>query len=83
MFATLKRTWDLIDGETHKRVPVKPGRYELDRIFNPFGHIAPWLVLKGTKIGQAEGAWRDWRNGMINNDGKPIDWGEFEIVIED
>ena len=33
---------------------IPTGRYEMERIPNPFGCPNPWLVLKGTKIGQAE-----------------------------
>lgn len=87
--ATLKKTWTLLDGSTTDgRADVEAGRYELERIPCPYGHPCDWLVIKGTKIGMAEGAWRQWQNGTLAtmeghpNFGKPIDWGEFEIVIE-
>lgn len=34
----------------------------------------PWLVLKGTKLGAAEGFWRQWI-------GREYD--DFEVVIEE
>jgi hypothetical protein len=82
MYATLKRTWNLIEAGTGQRVLIPPGRYELVRINNPFGHEAKWLVIKGTKAGQTDCAWRQWTNGTLNGEGKTIDWGEFEIIIE-
>ena len=91
MIAILKKTWELIDGASNGRAKVQagPGEVELERIPNPYGHQADWLVLKGTRIGMAEGAWRQWQNGNIvdNPDhpdhGKPTDWGEWEIIIKE
>lgn len=87
--ATLKRTWTLLDGSTADGcVDIEAGRYEIERVPCPYGHPCDWLVIKGTKIGMAEGAWRQWQNGTLAtmeghpNFGKPIDWGEYEIVIE-
>jgi hypothetical protein len=87
-----KRTWELIDGndQTGKgRVNVEPGTYEVERIPCPLGYDCNWLVLVGTLTGMAEGAWRQWTNGVLAdmpghpNFGKPIDWGEFEIQFID
>ncbi len=95
MFMTLKRTWEALDGSKaskgEARVIIIPaGRHEIERVPNPYGHPAPWLVLKGTLIGAAEGSWRQWKNGgftVSNPDhpdfGKPIDWDEWEVVIEE
>ena len=89
MFAILKRDWMMIDGETGEDKTITAGRHEIERIDNPFGHDNPWLVLKGSKIGRAENAWRDWENkGTINHPGhpkhgQPIDWGDREIIIEE
>lgn len=97
MQATLKRTWDIPDGSVVyknsvgandcKSVKVHPGTYTLERIPNPLGFKAPWLVIAGTMIGMCENAWRQWTNGTLANDpkhpnfGKPINWGKFEIKI--
>ena len=51
MFATLGREWELLDGKTKHFAKVAPGRYELEKIPNPFGHEASWLVLKGAMGG--------------------------------
>jgi hypothetical protein len=69
MTAELHASWELIDGSTpdKTKVEVKPGVYDLERIPNPYGHDAAWLVLKGTKIGGAEGWWRDWTGGPIEH----------------
>jgi len=92
MKATLKRTWEMLDGSkppAEAKVEVEPGTYELERIPNPHGHDAPWLVLKGTTTGMAEGAWRQWTTGELidnpghPNHGKPVNWGSWEIVIEE
>lgn len=89
MLATLKRPWEMLDVERKGNIIVPEGRYPLERIDNPFGHLEPWLVIKGTEIGMAESFWRYWKNGKIINDpghpyhGKLADWGEFEIIIEE
>lgn len=92
MFAILKRDWEMIeasvDGKPVKAI-IPAGRHELERIPNPCGYPdAPWLVLKGTKIGATEMSWRQWKNGEIDNPGhpnhgKPVDWDDFEIAIEE
>lgn len=74
MFIVLKKDWEVPDGSTTNQKAIIPaGRHEIERIPNPRGYDAPWLVLKGTKIGQAEGAWRLWEE---DND----DW---QVVIEE
>ncbi|HTM69075.1 MAG TPA: hypothetical protein VL426_07345 [Candidatus Binatia bacterium] len=49
----------LLDGATPERecVSVPPGRYELERVPNPYGPGRPWLVLKGSRIGMVERGW--------------------------
>jgi hypothetical protein len=85
IFLTLKRTWKVLDGANPGNIAIMPpGRHRFVRVQNPFGHDAPWLVLKGTLIGAAEGFWRDWQNDPYNeNLGKPINWGNYEVVIEE
>ena len=91
MKATLKRVWELVDASSPNSSKVErgPGDFELERIPNPLGHNGNWLVIKGTMVGMAEGAWRQWKNGELVdnphhlNNGKPIDWGDFEIIIND
>ena len=90
IFATTKREWEMPDASTlpAKHVNVAAGRYELERIPNPTGTSdCNWLVLKGTKTGMAEGAWKRWINGSANvsdfPEVKPMDWEDFEIVLEE
>ena len=76
---TTRRIWpDARDGSkplreknSHCEIPI--GRHEMERIPSPHGLDCNWLVLKGTKIGGAEGFWRQWQN--YDDD--------FEIVIEE
>jgi len=61
MFVTTKKPWNLIDAgqlPSKRNITLPPGRYEVEKVPNPLGHTGPWLVLKGTKIGMAEKAWR-------------------------
>lgn len=78
MFLTVKRDWQVPDGSKPKgsgeRAVIPAGRHEIERVPNPFGHDAPFLVLKGTLIGGTEGSWRQWE-GAEN--------GEFQVIIED
>ncbi len=90
MFLVLKRDWEALDGsEKDKKATIPAGRHEVERIPNPHGHDGFWLALKGTQIGASEGSWRQWKNGELANNPdhpnfeKPIDWGEFEVVIEE
>lgn len=91
MFLVLKRDWEALNATGQKLVKaiIPAGRHEVERIPNPFGHNNSWLVLKGTLIGASEGSWREWKNGELAdnphhpNFGKPIDWKEFEVVIEE
>lgn len=97
--ATLFREWELEEFAPKQtfcpahyvgKALVPAGTYELQRIPNPLGlGDADWLVLKDRPcVGMAEGAWNDWRNGMIatreghRNFGLPIDWGVYEIRVE-
>lgn len=83
-FLTLKRTWEVADGaKPGTTTTIGPGRHEFVKVPNPRGHKAPWLVLKGTLIGACEGFWRDWQNGDLNEGGQPIDWGDFEVIVEE
>ena len=61
MFVTIKKSLSLVDSSklpSKRNVMLTPGRHEVERVTNPLGHTGPWLVLKGTKIGMAEKAWR-------------------------
>jgi hypothetical protein len=92
MFMILKRNWEALDaskppGDNTAIIPA--GRHEVERIPNPYGHNGYWLVLKETLIGGSEGSWQQWRNSELVTDekhpnfGKPIDWGTWEVVIEE
>ncbi len=92
MQATLKRVWEMLDysqSGNSRKVNVEPGTYELERIPNPSGYEGSWLVIKGTTIGQSEAAWRQWKNGVLIDNpgqpshGQPVDWGEYEIFIQE
>jgi len=92
MTMTLRRGWEATDGSKPKGegvTTIPAGTYEIERIPCPLGYDCNWLVLKGTFIGASEAFWRQWRNGEIAsnpehpNFGKPIDWDEFEVVIQD
>jgi hypothetical protein len=91
MFMTLKRAWDTLDATSGEAVQttIPAGRHEIERIKCPVGHDCNWLVLKGTLIGGSEGSWRQWINGSDcygenhPKAGQPIDWKEFEVVIEE
>lgn len=92
MFMTLKRDWEAISVSNNSliHVVIPAGRHEIERVPHPFGRKNVfWLVLKGTLTGAAEGSWRQWRNGSITdnpdhpNFGKPINWGDYEVVIEE
>ncbi|KKR29822.1 MAG: hypothetical protein UT61_C0021G0013 [Candidatus Woesebacteria bacterium GW2011_GWA1_39_8] len=37
---------------------IPPGRYELERVSNPYSTDSNWLVLKGTKTGMSEEGWK-------------------------
>lgn len=67
MFAIFKQEMEVLDGSTKptKRTKIQAGRHEMERIENPAGHAAKWLVLKGTKIGATEGSLRDWGDEYI------------------
>ena len=60
--ASTSAVHQILDATNKKvvRYDLPPGVYVLERIANPFGYTSYWLVLLGTKIGQAEGAWRRW-----------------------
>jgi hypothetical protein len=92
MFVRTKTVWKLVDGSKPGTAyfNLQPGRHELERIPNPrIKNGVPWLVLKGTKIGWAECAWKQWKNNEPyedpDNPGVTLftDWKEFEIVIEE
>src|SRR5215207_1010530 len=71
MFLVLRRDWAITNGATHQPATIPAGEHAVERVRNPFGHAAPWLVLKGTLIGACEGFWRDWEQ----------DDGEFRVRI--
>jgi hypothetical protein len=92
---TLLRDWEAVDATKPKEVDartvyttISKGVHEIERIHNPsINNGIPWLVLKGTKIGGSEFAWRQWAPGQTCNDpkhpdfGKEIDWKECTIII--
>ncbi len=85
MFIVLKSAWRFLDGKDNKgdTVWVQPGRHEAETIPNPLGYPGNWIVLKGTLIGQSEGAMRECQNQPASY-GKPaVDWGELEIKMEE
>ena len=82
MFMTLKRPCVVLNGEFTREefglqvdVSILPGRHEIERIPNPrnLDGYPSWLVLKGTKIGAAEGHWRD----------QELETEEFHVLIEE
>ena len=89
----LKIEWDALDASDPQKPPVHvkipAGTHEVERIPNPsYDNGTFWLVLKGTKIGASEGSWRQWvhdgeiiTNPRSPNFGKPINWGDWEVVI--
>jgi hypothetical protein len=96
IFATLAADWTMIridrGRQTEQVVPA--GRYELERIPNPFGHKAPWLVRKeqnqwGNVIGMAETFWlcHSTQVELLETDvsspnfGKRVDHGKYGIRI--
>lgn len=87
MQMVLRKEWEAIDGSTGNKTIISAGTHDIERIKNPRGFEAQWLVLKGTVIGGSELSWRQWKNGLLACDpqsanyGKPIQWGEFEVVI--
>lgn len=86
LFMTTRRTFEVIDGSgpKPKKAELPPGRHEMLRVRNPFGHSnADWLVVKGSMIGGTEGYFRSWMNGTLNKHGDPTDWGDFEISFEE
>lgn len=43
------------------RPVLKPGKYELERIPNPFSRFAgDWLIIRGTTFGLAISGWKVW-----------------------
>jgi len=92
MTLILKRDWEAINASRGEspRTKIPAGRHEVERIPNPFGHGGAWLVLKGTLIGASEGSWRQWRPGQTPDvpetdpdHTRIIDWGDYEVVIEE
>lgn len=99
IFVTTFRPWELqevTDPRYKKKAAFElpPGRYELLRLTNPLGYPGYWLVLATARaedrvVGMAEGAWRQWTNGLLTDDpthpnfGKPIDWKDWEIRFEE
>ena len=87
----LKKDWNALDGSQSEfvKITIPAGTHEIERIPNPHGYPGSWLVLKGTKIGASENSWRQWMNGVVADNpehpefGKPIDWGDWEVKIED
>jgi hypothetical protein len=57
MFVTLTTSmpfFEVSQGKHSTRIIYPPGRYEVERRPNPFGHRCPWIYHKGTDRGVAE-----------------------------
>lgn len=59
MFVTLFTTWNFWDldqpeGPTIPKIEVAPGRYEVERVPNPWDEQGEWIIIKGTRIGARE-----------------------------
>jgi hypothetical protein len=77
MYMTLKREWPAVDGSKpieENQTTISAGRYEIERIPQPYGYACSWLVIKGTLIGAAEKSWRDYCDPKH---------GDSEVVIEE
>ncbi len=87
MYLTLRKDWEVFnaarieysDGKilAFRKIQttiIRAGRHECELIPHPLGHSEPWIVLKGTKIGQPASAWRFWDDPM---------YGDFQITIEE
>lgn len=93
IIVTTFRTWEVqevTNPRFRKKAPFElpPGRYELVRLANPLGYPGYWLALASMRaedrvVGASEGWWRQWTNGTLNDLGKPIDWGDYEIRFEE
>lgn len=78
MKAILKRSWQMIDfskrcEEAGRDVTIEPGTIELERVQHPLFPKTKCLVIKGTMVGMAENAFRQWRDddnqtGVQRND---------------
>lgn len=78
---TVRREWELVAADEHgdgKSAPSKlpPGTHDMERIRNPLGYQGFWLVLKGTRLGAAEGSWRQWSDGKYDDDEFGITFGD-------
>ncbi len=64
MILEIIKPYQLIDSETEglPLATIEPGTYTVERIPCPTGHNCTWIVLKGTKVGAAEGSIRQWEN---------------------
>lgn len=76
MILVTRRRWHVSNGVDHATATIPPGRHEVERIPNPYGHASPWIVLKGTTIGACEGFWRDWNH-------KPSDDFTVELLEDE
>lgn len=69
MILVLKQDMHASDAEKPRNaraVSLPPGRYEAERVENPYGYAnAPWIVLKGTTIGRPVSSWRIWENAVV------------------
>ena len=92
MVFVLKRDWKMYDAtkiQDEQEVVVKAGNHEVELIDNPFGFKnAPWIVLKGTKIGRTEASLRDWKSvaaadRSTSRSKKRFDLQSYKVVFKE
>ncbi len=83
MLLILRRPWEAIDAsdpENPQDTIIPAGVHEVERIDNPFGRPAPWIVLEGTKIGATRGSWTQWEDSPGDDQVTIIEGGLDEWV---
>ena len=55
---------DKLDRKSLKNMTLAPGKYTLERVANPFNLGKHWLMVKDTKLGMHENAWRQWESDI-------------------
>lgn len=88
IFITLSADIEVCNGEGQlEKATIPIGKHEMERIPNPLGYPNPWLVLKGTKIGQAETTWRKRRPEPNEEQSRPqreeVDQDGISVTIEE
>ena len=66
MVATFEVPLELMDVANYRMSWVKPGKYPLFRVDNPYFEHGQWLVIKGMMVGAVESFWGDCvRSGQV------------------